>query len=146
MIVFFLIALTVVVLDQLVKWWTVAEIPLGETVFENPILSLTHLQNKGAAWSILEGQMWFFYVVTVIACVVVTYLLVKNRQESKWLTIGLSLILGGALGNFIDRLHLNYVVDMFQVELFNFPIFNVADAGLTLGVLAVFVYIIKSES
>lgn len=146
MIFYILISLLVVGLDQLVKWWTVNNIALNETLGKNPILTLTNIRNEGAAWSILEGKMWFFYVITLITCAVVGYLLVKNRHESKWLTVGLSLILGGALGNFIDRLHLKYVVDMFQVEFFNFPIFNVADVGLTIGVVCVLIYIILDES
>ena len=146
MILYLVITFLVVGLDQLVKWWTVNNIELGETIWSNPILSLTNIRNEGAAWSILEGKMWFFYIVTLLTCGIVGYLLFKNRHESKWLTIGLSLILGGALGNFIDRLHLKYVVDMFQVEFFNFPIFNVADVGLTIGVVCVFIYIILDES
>ena len=142
MIVFILLIAAVVGLDQLVKWWIVKNLALGETIFENPILSLTHIRNEGAAWSILEGQMWFFYVVTIITCGVVGYLMFKNRHGNKWLLSGLALIFGGALGNFIDRLRLSYVVDMFQVEFFNFAIFNVADIALTIGVVLVFMYII----
>lgn len=145
MIIPVIIAALVVGLDQLVKWWVVKNIAYGETIFDNPILSLTHIRNEGAAWSILEGKMWFFYIVTAITCGVVCYFLYKSQGMSNWLTVGLSLILGGALGNFIDRLRLNFVVDMFQVEFFNFPIFNVADIALTIGVGCVFIYIILDE-
>lgn len=134
-----------VILDQVVKWWTVEHIALYETVFSNPILSLTYIQNNGAAWSILEGKMWFFFIITMIALVVLPYLLYKYRFESKWMTIGLSLIIGGTLGNFIDRMRLGYVVDMFQVEFFNFPIFNIADVSLVIGVICVLIYILFFE-
>ena len=142
---YFFIVLISVVLDQLVKWWTVQNIELYSTLFQNPILSLTYIQNNGAAWSILEGQMWFFVIITVVALIVLPFLLYKYKDESKWMTIGLSSIIGGTIGNFIDRVRLGYVVDMFQVEFFNFPIFNVADMSLVFGVLCIFVYIIFFE-
>ncbi len=145
LIIYLIIAAIVVALDQVVKWWVAGNIDFGETIMQNPILSLTHIRNEGAAWSILEGQMWFFYIITAITSVVVLYFLYKNQGESKWLLVGLSLILGGAIGNFIDRLRLGFVVDMFQVEFFNFPIFNVADIALTIGVICVFIYIILDE-
>lgn len=145
MIPYLLIALTVIIVDQLVKIWTVNQIVIGETVFHNPVLSLTHLHNEGAAWSMLEGKMWFFYIVTVVCCLVIGYLLVHNIKESKCLTVGLALILGGAIGNFIDRIRLGYVVDMFQVEFFNFPIFNVADTALSIGVACVLIYILLDD-
>ncbi|MBO0476248.1 signal peptidase II [Vagococcus sp. DIV0080] len=135
-----------VVIDQLIKWWTVQNVELYETVFNNPILSLTHIRNSGAAWSILEGRMWFFVVITLVALTILPYMLYKHRNESKWLTIGLSLIIGGTIGNFIDRVRLNYVVDMFQVELFNFPIFNFADVSLVVGVACIFIYILFFEN
>ena len=75
-----------------------------------------------------------------------SFILIKYRYESKWLTIGLSLIIGGALGNFIDRLRLNYVVDMFQTNFMNFPIFNIADVALTIGVICVFIYIMLDDA
>ena len=145
MIIPLIIAAIIVGVDQLVKWWVVKNIAYGDTLFDNPVLSLTHIRNEGAAWSILEGKMWFFYIVTAITCGVVIYFLYKSQGLSKWLIVGLSLILGGALGNFIDRLRLNFVVDMFQLEFFNFPIFNVADVALTIGVGCVFIYIILDE-
>ncbi len=142
MIWYCLIALIVIVIDQLVKWLVVTNISLGETIFHtNGILSLTHIRNTGAAWSILEGQLWFFFVITVITVGIILYFLKKNLHESKWLTIGLSLVLGGALGNFIDRMRLGYVVDMFQIDFVNFPIFNIADTALTIGVFCIMIYL-----
>lgn len=146
LVVYFLIAIAAVVLDQLSKWATVENIGLGETVSaHNPLFSFTYLRNNGAAWSILEGKMWFFYLITFVAVVVVSYLLVKNYRKSVWLSVGLAFILGGAVGNFIDRIRLGYVVDMVQLDFINFPIFNVADSFLTVGVICVFIYIILDE-
>lgn len=144
---FLLIIAIVIGLDQWLKFWVTEHIGYGETLFDNnPILSLTNIHNEGAAWSILEGKMWFFYLVTFLTVGVTSFILIKYRYESKWLTIGLSLIIGGALGNFIDRLRLNYVVDMFQTNFMNFPIFNIADVALTIGVICVFIYIMLDDA
>lgn len=146
LIIYFLIAAVAVLLDQLSKWATVAMIPLGGTASaHNPFFSFTYLRNNGAAWSILEGKMWFFYIITLVAAVIISYLLVKNYRKSVWLSVGLALILGGAIGNFIDRVRLGYVVDMIQLDFIRFPIFNVADSFLTIGVICIFIYIILDE-
>lgn len=145
MIIYLIIAGIIVGLDQWVKGWVVQHIPLGETLFPNKLMSLTQLHNEGAAWSILEGHMWFFYIITAVSCLVILVMLYKHRHESRWLAVGLALVLGGAVGNFIDRLRLGYVIDMFQIEFFNFPIFNVADTSLCLGVLCIFIYIMFDD-
>ena len=146
LVVYFIISLLVIVLDQLVKLWTVANFNLGESVSVIPnLFSLTYLQNTGAAWSIFEGQMIFFTIITIIAVVVVSYLMIRYRKDSKFLEIGLALVLAGALGNFIDRIRLGYVVDMIQTDFINFPIFNVADSSLVIGVVLIFIYILFDE-
>ena len=90
--------------------------------------------------------MWFFVIITVVAVIVVVTLMVKNRKQgNRWLLTGLSFILAGAIGNFIDRIRLGYVVDMFQTDFMNFPIFNVADMTLVCGVILILIYIILDE-
>ncbi|MFC0233031.1 signal peptidase II [Vagococcus entomophilus] len=146
MIGYLVISLIIVILDQASKFWVVKNLDLGEQIFnQNGLISITHIRNNGAAWSILEGQMWFFTVITIVAVVVVLYLLYRNINQSKWLTVGLSLILGGALGNFIDRIRLGYVVDMIQIDFFRFPIFNLADTALSLGVVCILIYVLLDE-
>ncbi len=94
----------------------------------------------------LEGKMWFFTIVTLIAVVVILTLMIKNREKgNRWFMIVLSLILAGAIGNFIDRIRLGYVVDMFQTDFMSFPIFNVADVTLVCGVICMLIYIILDE-
>ncbi|MEI5992635.1 signal peptidase II [Candidatus Enterococcus mansonii] len=144
--VYLIISAVLIGLDQWVKYVTVASIQLGETKeFIPGFLSFTYIRNTGAAWSLLEGKMWFFYIITVIVVAVVLYILVKNINSSKWFTVGLSLVLAGAIGNFIDRVRLGFVVDMFQTEFINFPIFNVADTALVIGVACIFIYLILEE-
>lgn len=139
------VGILLLVIDQLVKYWVSTRIGLGgvKTLIPN-VLSLTNLHNDGAAWSILSGNQVFFYLITVVALIVMAYLLYTQRHYSiyQW---GLVLMITGTIGNFIDRIRLRYVVDMFQIDFINFPIFNVADMCLTIGVLVIFVAIIRDE-
>lgn len=141
----YMVGLLLLVIDQLVKSAVSNQIALGTVKSFIPgVLSLTNLRNDGAAWSILSGNQIFFYLITVVALVVLIYLLVKQRQHLlyQW---GLTLLITGTLGNFIDRIRLKYVVDMFQIDFFNFPIFNIADMCLTFGVIILFIAIIRDE-
>ena len=131
-----------IVLDQIVKMAIVKNLRLSEQKSViNGILSLTHLRNNGAAWSILEGQQWFFILTTVIVLAVAIWFWLKNLSKN-WYAIGLTLIISGALGNFIDRVRQGYVVDMFQLDFINFPIFNVADILLSIGFVVLFIGIL----
>ena len=131
-----------IVLDQIVKMAIVKNLRLSEQKSViNSILSLTHLRNNGAAWSILEGQQWFFVLTTVIVLAVAIWFWLKNLSKN-WYAIGLTLIISGALGNFIDRVRQGYVVDMFQLDFINFPIFNVADILLSIGFVVLFIGIL----
>lgn len=136
-----------IALDQWLKAYTVSHIQLGESQpFIPGILSLTYLRNYGAAFSILQNQQWFFTLVTIVIMGLATWYLLKNLSGSRWFLGGLTLIIAGGLGNFIDRLRLGYVIDMFQTEFIDFAIFNVADACLTVGVFVLFIYFLKEDS
>ena len=136
-----------IVLDQLVKWTIVSNIKIGEVKgFIPSIMSLTYLQNTGAAFSILENQQWLFTIITLLVIGGAIWYLIKNIKGSFWLISGLTLIIAGGLGNFIDRLRQGFVVDMFQVDFINFAVFNVADTYLTFGVLIMLLVIIKEET
>ncbi|MDT3392642.1 MAG: signal peptidase II [Bacillota bacterium] len=140
----YLILLVVIVgCDQLLKYWITTNLALQQvqTLIPN-LFSLTYLRNDGAAWSILQGKQLFFMLLTPIVILVLGYLLFKARRQHSIYALGLTFMIAGALGNFIDRLRLGYVVDMFQLDFINFPIFNLADSALTVGVILVFVYLI----
>lgn len=144
-IISFVLVLVLVVIDQLVKHWVVASVALNTAHPLLPhVLALTNLRNNGAAWSILEGQQWFFSLVTVVALAVILYLFYRWRHNPR-LLLPLSFILAGAVGNFIDRIQHGYVVDMFETLFMNFPVFNVADCCLTIGVIWLVIIIIREE-
>lgn len=145
-LIYLAISAVLVAIDQWTKYLVVQNITIGGTKELWPgVVSLTHLQNSGAAWSLLEGKMIFFAIVTTIALVAMIYFLVIYGKNSIWFSLGLSLMIAGALGNFIDRMRLGYVVDMIRLDFFNFPIFNVADMCLTVGVAVVFIFILRID-
>lgn len=142
-----ILAAVLIAVDQLVKAWTVANIEL-DTVesFLPGFMSLAYLRNYGAAWSILQNQQWFFTIVTIVAVTGLIWYYVKQIKGSLLTLFSLALMIAGALGNFIDRIRLGYVVDMFHLDFISFPVFNVADMCLCVGVGILFICIMKEES
>lgn len=139
------IILILTICDQLLKSWVASSIVLGGSKQLIPgIIELTNLRNSGAAWSIFEGQQTFFTIITIIAIIVIGYFIWQYRKDISML-IGLSLIMAGTIGNFIDRLRQGYVVDMFETTFINFPIFNIADMCLTIGVIWLIICILKEK-
>ena len=139
--------LLLITLDQVVKWYVVKVIPLGGMrSFIPKVVSLTYLKNSGAAFSMLENQQWFFTIITLIAMGAAFVYLYRHIKGSIWLLLGLTLIISGGIGNFIDRLRQGFVVDMFHLDFMNFAIFNVADIYLTVGVGLLLIYLLREES
>ena len=133
--------LALIGLDQWVKHWVVANIALNQVIKAIPgLFSLTYLQNRGAAFSILQNQKYFFVILTVLVIGAAMVYLVKNYQKSLWLVLSLVLIISGGIGN------LGYVVDMVQLDFIDFAIFNVADSYLTVGVLLLILILWKEEN
>ncbi|HEQ8014585.1 TPA: signal peptidase II [Streptococcus pyogenes] len=143
---FVLSLILLVALDQLSKFWIVSHIALGEVKpFIPGIVSLTHLQNNGAAFSILQDQQWFFVVITVLVIGYAIYYLATHPHLNIWKQLALLLIISGGIGNFIDRLRLAYVIDMVHLDFVDFAIFNVADSYLTVGVILLVICLWKEE-
>ena len=135
-----LVALIIVIADQLTKWAIIQWVPLYDRVPLNSFINLTHQKNTGAAFSILADaggwQRWFFIILaTVISVVIAVWIWRIRRAGQNWLAAGLALVLGGAIGNLIDRILLGHVTDFIQVWFgsWAFPSFNVADAGISVG-------------
>lgn len=134
-----------IIADQGLKFWISVNIKLGTSRVILPnVLALTNVRNDGAAWSVLSGQQWFFTVITIVALGLMGYFFWKLRSDNLYM-LAISLLIAGTLGNFIDRIRLGYVVDMFETLFMNFPIFNVADMCLTFGVIIVIIALIKDE-
>lgn len=144
------IAIIAVILDQWTKWLIVKNMELGERISVwDPWFGILSHRNRGAAWGMLEGQMWLFYIVTIIVVAGIIYFFHKEAKGHPVFAISLMLLLGGAIGNFIDRLWRKEVVDFVDVLIpvinYDFPIFNVADAALTVGVILIIIHMILDE-
>lgn len=147
---YYVVAFILVVLDQWTKWLVVSDMELGERIpLIDPYLGLLSHRNRGAAWGMLEGQMWLFFIITTIVIVGIVYYFHRHAQNQPLFQLGLMVLLGGAIGNFIDRLFRGEVVDFVDVLIpvinYEFPIFNVADAALTVGVVIIFIFILLDE-
>lgn len=128
-------------LDQLVKFLVKTNIAMGEQVDFIPyILGLNHIHNTGAAFSMLSGARWFFVVLTVVVVIGMLYVLLAKKITHPFGVWSMVLVIGGAIGNLIDRVLYGYVVDMFEVLFMNFAIFNVADIFVVVGGIAFCVY------
>ena len=132
------IATIILLLDQLSKWLALSNLQLGIPEAVLPFMNWLLLLNPGAAFSFLaQGsgwQRWFFTIVGLVACVYIVWLLRKS-QSDKLLCVALSLILGGALGNVLDRIMYGAVVDFIDLHYANWhwPAFNIADSAICIG-------------
>lgn len=127
--------------DQWLKYWTVTHLELGQSApFIPGIMQLTRLHNYGAAWSSLSGQTVLLIAITAVLLIGVSVLLIKKIVRHPVGVAACILILGGGIGNMIDRVVLGYVVDMFDLLLFNYPIFNLADCFVVVGTVLGAIY------
>lgn len=138
----YLILLAVLIgLDQWLKYWTVSHLALGESAPLLPgIVRLTRLHNDGAAWSSLSGKTALLLVVTVVLMVGVAVLLLKKIVRHPLGVCACILVLGGGIGNMIDRIFRGYVVDMFELLFIRYPVFNLADCFVVVGAILGAVY------
>ena len=135
-----LAAVLCVAADQAVKWLVVNTMTLGQSQpLLPPLLQLTRVHNYGAAWSSFSGARWLLIILTAVGMCVLAWLLVKvvRHPLGQW---SLACILGGGIGNLIDRVRLGYVVDMLDTMFMDFPVFNVADVFVVCGTICALIY------
>lgn len=99
--------------------------------------SITYVKNTGAAWSMFSGNTWFIIIISIMIIALIVWYIYKNKPKYTMEKVAYSLILGGAFGNFIDRIFYGYVVDFFDFNIFgyNYPVFNIADSFIVIGIL-----------
>ncbi len=143
---FYLVAIFIVLLDQFTKFVVVSNMELYESI---PIidgwLHITSVRNTGAAFSILENQTLIFIVLALVVALVLIYSIYRVYREYRLLAFFLSIILGGAVGNLIDRILHGAVIDFIDMRIINFAIFNVADIAITVGTGLLILYILFSK-
>lgn len=140
LLLYVLIVILIIIFDQWTKSLIIKNVMLYEVLPVNSFINITHQENAGAAFSILSNaggwQRWFLSVLAICISVYIVFWLFRLRnQDQIILSIGLSLVLGGAIGNVIDRIQFGYVIDYIQVLIMGwpFPSFNIADASITVG-------------
>lgn len=158
-----LITAAVIILDFFTKFFVNSNMSLYESVTVIPgVLNFNYIRNDGAAWGMLDDKRWVFLILSAVAIILITVILLKYRSSHIMMRIPLALILGGGIGNMIDRilyteefldgtcklfgegykLFHGEVIDFIEAAFIDFPIFNIADCAVTIGTVLLFVYII----
>lgn len=141
-ILILLICLILAAFDQIIKWIVIKNLkPISNTSLIDGFLSLHYTENRGAAFGSFQNMRWFFIILTLVVIIFFTIAIIKNKIKNKFLLFAIILILSGGIGNLIDRIFLGYVVDYIQVSFFP-PIFNFADACISIGAVLFIFYII----
>ena len=132
--------------DQLSKWLVVALLQGKESVYVIPgVLRFTYVENDGAAFGMLDDHRWVFLVLSTVMIIALIFYIVKYKPSSKWVMTSLILIVGGGIGNMIDRILLGYVIDF--IDFCAFPnlwrwVFNIADSAVCVGTFMLSVWLI----
>lgn len=138
--IYFLIIVVGIVLDRLTKIYAVKNLMVNP--IESKLINLTYLENRGAAFGILQDKRILFVILTISIVLYLIYYFVKNiKKNPTILNIAMAMIISGAIGNFYDRLFQAYVVDFIEFSFVNFPVFNVADIFVTVGCGLMIIYI-----
>mgnify|MGYP001350518683 FL=1 len=152
MLRFYAISFAIVILDQLTKKIILAKMALRDVVEVTSFFDIVHLHNYGAAFSFLHNaggwQRYFLSAISILVSIVLPFYIKKNQHDI-FLAMGLTLVLGGAIGNLVDRLFLGYVVDFVSLhidDVFYWPAFNVADSAISLGVILLIYDALKKKS
>lgn len=144
----YLTAVIVLLIDQIVKLLIKTNMSLNEEISIIPnFFSIQYLKNTGAAFSILENQTILLAITSIICISVIIYYLKKEENLTTTMYLSFGLVLGGILGNLIDRIVYQGVIDFlsFQIFNYNFPVFNIADIGITIGVLLLIIIYISRD-
>lgn len=136
------LALLAVVLDQVTKILAVKYLmPVNTVPIIKSVLHLTYLENTGAAFGSLKNSRWVFLAVSTFAIIALVFYMFRFKPKNRVLSAGLAFIIGGGIGNMIDRIAKGYVVDFIDFRLVNFAVFNVADSFVCIGAALVIIYI-----
>jgi len=138
-----------VVFDQLSKYWATEVLKNGESIkIIGNFLRFTYAENRGAAFSILQNQRVFFLIITIIMLIILGIVYFTNRNLSNLSRLSMAMIAGGAIGNFIDRYRMGYVIDFIDVRFgtfYNFPVFNIADSFVVCGTILMVILILFNK-
>ncbi len=141
-ILYLAIALLLVILDQVIKYFVVIQLKPVSAVTAIPhILDLVYVENRGVAFGMFSDLRWLFVVITGVVIVAFTILLIKNAKSSKLFSLSAALIIGGGIGNLVDRIVRGYVIDYLRLSFFP-PVCNFADYCITAGTVLLVIYLL----
>ena len=137
-----LIAAVIVLADQLIKFFVLNELkPIGTVKVIDGVFNLTYVENRGVAFGMFQGMQWVFVILTVIMLIAIIVYMFKKRPRGKFFYITAAMIIGGGIGNLIDRVLYGYVVDYLSLSFFP-PVCNFADYCITIGVFLLALYLL----
>ena len=141
---YFLLSTIVIIIDQITKHFIIVN---NNSLINKDLIffSLDYVKNFGAAFNILNGSRIFLSILSILVTIFIIYLLLNNNNLSKIDLLSYSFILGGTIGNGIDRITKGYVIDFINLNLIDFPVFNVADLSINIGVLFIVYSFIKNK-
>jgi signal peptidase II len=140
---YIIIIILVLFIDQGTKYLVYTNLDYGEHIkMIEGFFYITYIENKGAAHGILQNMQWLFISITIIALIVMIYVLIKSK--SRWLSVALSILMGGAIGNLLDRIFRGSVVDFmdFYFGSYDYAIFNLADSSVVIGTTLLAIYML----
>jgi len=138
----YIIALIVIIIDQYTKALAVTKLAKGSVPLINNVFHLTYVENTGAAFGIMQNSNTIFIILIALILLAIIFALHKYKPSQKLIQICAGLIIGGAIGNLIDRLFRGFVVDFFDFRLINYPVFNIADSCVVVSSIIFCVYIL----
>jgi len=138
----YIIALIVIIIDQYTKALAVGKLANGSVPVINNVFHLTYVENTGAAFGIMQNRNIVFIILMVLILLAIIFALYKYKPRQKLIHICAGLIMGGAIGNLIDRIFRGFVVDFFDFRLINYPVFNIADSCVVISSIIFCIYIL----
>lgn len=145
--IYLILIIALIVIDQITKLLTINYLlPVNSVEIIKNILSFTYVENRGAAFGIMQNSRIFFLIFTVILIGAIIIYTIKTKPQNRLYLISTSLIIAGGMGNFIDRLFRGYVVDMIEVTFIEYPVFNFADICVVIGAILFCIYMFFDKS
>ena len=144
MVLWIITALVAIIIDQLTKYLAVVFLkPIGYFPLWQDVLHLTYVENRGAAFGILENHRWVFMSISIVAIIgMIIFTFIYCGKKSRLFNISMGMIIAGGIGNMIDRIANGFVVDFIDFTLINFAVFNGADSFVCVGGVLLFIYIL----
>lgn len=141
--IYILITIIITAADQLIKYFVSDSMMVGQTAFSVlNVFDITYVQNRGAAFSMLSGKLSLLSVISIVFCIGVAVYWIRKKPKHPLVCTSLTMLFAGALGNGIDRIFRGFVVDYIHTLFIDFPVFNIADIGITIGAALLVIYVI----